>query len=151
MLRITKLTDYAIVLLTHCAGEDCPQLTARDLAIRSHLPRPTVGKVLKTLSRAGLVVASRGKKGGYCLARPAKEISIAEIIEAIEGPVALTECSVSGTCEIESSCPVRANWQKISAVVRRALENVSLELMCQVEREKEGTCASEKLVQLLGR
>ena len=148
MLRITKLTDYAIVVLTHCADED--QYTARDLADRSQLPRPTVGKVLKTLARAGLVVASRGKKGGYSLARPAKEISIAEIIEAIEGPIALTECGdpTAGQCEMEGGCPVKAHWQKISAVVRRALENVSLEVLRQPDR---GKTASEKLVQLLGR
>ncbi len=148
MLRITKLTDYAIVILTHCAGEDARQYTARDLADRSRLPRPTVGKVLKTLARAGLVVASRGTKGGYSLAKPPSQISVAEIIEAIEGPLALTECSVAqpGQCEIESCCPVRANWQRISAIVRRALESVSLEVMRQQPER-----AKETLVQLLGR
>ena len=145
MLRITKLTDYAIVLLTHVQEED--QNTANDLAARSQLPRPTVGKVLKTHARAGLVVASRGKKGGYSLAKPANEISIADIIEAIEGPIALTECG-TGMCEMESGCPVRAHWQKIGSVIRRALQNVSLEVLRQPDR---GKSASEKLVQLLGR
>jgi FeS assembly SUF system regulator len=150
MLRITKLTDYAIIVLTHVAEEDQSQATARDIADRSKLPQPTVGKVLKTLARAGLVVASRGKKGGYTLAKPAKEISIADIIEAIEGPIALTECSdpAASTCGMESCCPVRSHWQKISSVVRRALQSLSLENLRQQDR---GKSASEKLIQLLGR
>jgi FeS assembly SUF system regulator len=150
MLRITKLTDYAIVILTHCATEERAQHTTKDLADRSKLPLPTVGKVLKTLARAGLVVASRGKYGGYSLARPPEEISVAEIIEAIEGPLAITECSEpgAGRCELEGGCPVRANWQKISAIVRRSLMNVSLEVLRQPDRHKS---AAETLVQLLGR
>src|SRR5262252_6314575 len=149
MLRITKLTDYAIVILTHVADEESSQQTARDLADRSRLPLPTVGKVLKTLAKAGLLVASRGKKGGYSLAKPSSEISVAEIIEAIEGPLALTECSESaGACELMSSCPVKANWQKISAIVRKALMNVSLDVLRQKDRSKS---ASETLVQLLTR
>jgi FeS assembly SUF system regulator len=150
MLRITKLTDYAIIVLTHVAEDDRPQSTARDIADRSKLPRPTVGKVLKTLARAGLVVASRGKKGGYNLAKPAKEISIADIIEAIEGPIALTECGdpSASACEMEACCPVRAHWLKIGGVVRRALQSLSLEVLRQQDR---GKSASEKLVQLLGR
>ena len=150
MLRITKLTDYAIVILTHCADEEHAQHTTKDLADRSRLPLPTVGKVLKTLARSGLVVASRGKYGGYSLAKPPAQISIAEIIEAVEGPLAITECSEApaGRCEIESCCPVRANWQKISAIVRRALQNVSLDVLRQQDR---GKSATETLVQLLGR
>jgi FeS assembly SUF system regulator len=128
-LRITKLTDYAIVLLTWLAnGGDGDVRSAVELAAAAQLPYPTVSKVLKVLSRAGLVIALRGTQGGYRLAGPPASISVAAIIAAIEGPVALTECSAAapGLCDLEPVCPVRRNWQRINAAVRDALEGLSL-------------------------
>jgi FeS assembly SUF system regulator len=134
MIRIAKLTDYAIVLLTYVARDrDRGVHNARDLAAESHLPLPTVSKVLKSLSRGGLLVSHRGATGGYGLAKPADAISVAEIIAAMEGPVALTECSTNcpGVCEIEKVCPVRRNWRSINAVVLRSLENLTLSDMAE--------------------
>jgi FeS assembly SUF system regulator len=103
MLRMSKLTDYGLVLLTHMAQASAPEvLTAHELAAASKVPLPTVSKILKELSRAGLVVSHRGRRGGYTLARPAEQISVASVVEALEGPVALTECSVTdGNCSLE--------------------------------------------------
>jgi FeS assembly SUF system regulator len=129
MIRITKLTDYAIVLLSHMAREPEGSVrTARDLVADSKLPLPTVGKILKTLSRAGLLVSHRGARGGYTLAHPPGEISIADVLAAVEGPIALTECSSGAPdlCVLEPFCPVRSNWQKINRVVRQALERLTL-------------------------
>ena len=134
MIRIAKLTDYAIVLLTYIARDGERGVhAARDLAAESHLPVPTVSKILKCLSRGGLLVSHRGVAGGYSLAKTAGAINIAEIIAVMEGPVALTECSTTcpGLCEIERVCPVRNNWRKITDVVVRSLENVTLLDMTQ--------------------
>ena len=132
MIRMTKMTDYAIVLLTECARHaDRPIHTARDLAADSQVPLPTVGKILKLLVRQGLLVSHRGVKGGYSLARRPSKISIADIIMAMEGPIALTECisDVPGTCELERQCPVHSNWQRINDAVRTALDMITLEEM----------------------
>jgi FeS assembly SUF system regulator len=129
MIRIAKLTDYAIVLLTYVARNRKRSVhAARDLATESHLPLPTVSKILKSLSRGGLLVSHRGVAGGYSLARAPGAVNLAEIIAVMEGPVALTECSTScpGLCEIEPVCPVRNNWRKINDVVVRSLENLTL-------------------------
>jgi len=127
MLRVTKLTDYATVVLTVLAAEAGAVLSATGLAERAGLEAPTVAKVLKPLAAAGLVRAFRGASGGYRLARPAAEISLVEIVEAMEGPLAMTECSVhDGQCGIESSCGARANWRRINDVVADALRRVSL-------------------------
>ena len=134
MIRIAKLTDYAIVLLTYIARDGKRGVhAARDLAAESHLPVPTVSKILKCLSRGGLLVSHRGVAGGYSLAKDSGAINIAEIIAVMEGPVALTECSTTcpGLCEIERVCPVRNNWRKITDVVVRSLENVTLLDMTQ--------------------
>ena len=128
MLRISKLTDYGIVILAHMARDERATHNARDMASTSELPLPTVSKVLKTLGRAGLLVSHRGVNGGWSLARPPAKISVAEIITAIEGPIALTECSTScpGQCDLEPVCPVRDNWRKINRVIRNSLESLSL-------------------------
>jgi FeS assembly SUF system regulator len=132
MIRMTRLTDYGIVLLTYIARD--PELLTRnapDLASKAHLPLPTVSKILKVLARKGLLVAHRGMKGGFSLARRPEEISVAEIISALEGPIAITECSTHapGKCQLEQLCPVGSNWQKINQAVLRALENITLSEM----------------------
>ncbi|MBI4821965.1 MAG: SUF system Fe-S cluster assembly regulator [Deltaproteobacteria bacterium] len=142
MLKLGKLTDYAIVLLTYTAHDDGSEpLTARSLATRAGLPVPTVSKLLKQLGRAELLVSQRGAHGGYSLARPAGQISIAEVIAAIEGPIALTECSADRLelCEIESGCPVRSNWRLINNAVVSSLRALTLKDMTPVTPRPEQT------------
>jgi FeS assembly SUF system regulator len=130
MLRVTKLTDYATVVLTVLASDPDTVASAAGLAERAGLEAPTVAKLLKPLAQAGLVEAFRGANGGYRLARDAREISLVEIVEAMEGPLGMTECSVhAGACGIEHSCQVRANWRRINDVVADALRGVSLAQM----------------------
>lgn len=122
------MTDYAVVLATHLAAADGAH-AARDLALQTQIPEPTASKVLKKLARAGVVISQRGAKGGYALARRPEQIGINEVIEAIEGPIAVTECSDESTdsfCEYETNCGVRANWQRINHAVHRALSEISL-------------------------
>lgn len=193
MLRISKLTDYAVALCTHLAGceagpgaadssppadlhaldhvaapstqsaiqsaiqtdieamgQDAGHAPAhpaieqlalggsaaepahenvRALAAATGVPEPTVRKVLKTLVRAGIVCSVRGTHGGYALARPAGEISVAEVVIAVEGPIAVTECAseaTAGACDLEGRCSVQGPWQRISAAIRDALVNLSL-------------------------
>ena len=128
MIRLSKLADYGIVLLTYFAQGDKDILTARDLAAQSRLPLPTVAKILKALCRGGLLISQRGVNGGYALARGASDISVVDIIATIEGPIAMTECSVTapGLCEFEAACPVRSNWRRINDTVVQALAGLSL-------------------------
>ena len=130
MLRVTKLTDYATLVLTVLAARPDEVLSASELADEAGLEVPTVAKLLKPLAQAGLVDAFRGSNGGYRLARAAADISLVQIVEAMEGPLGMTECSLhDGACGIESSCGVRANWRHINDVVADALRGVSLAQM----------------------
>ena len=130
MLRVTKLTDYATVVLTALAAQSDAVLSASELAELAGLEIPTVAKVLKPLAQAGLVEGFRGAHGGYRLARPAADITLVEVVEAMEGPLGMTECSVhEGNCTIEDHCGVRANWRRINDVVVEALRSVSLAQM----------------------
>jgi len=127
MLRMAKLTDYGIVLLTQFAvRQDSSPMTAREIASAAKLPLPTVGKLLKQLSHNGLLSSHRGTKGGYTLVRPPGDITVAQIIEALEGPMALTECQAPGVCEQERFCSVKPNWLVINRTVRDALSRVTL-------------------------
>ena len=132
MLRVTKLADYGIVVMTHLAGNP-GQLSARDIAAGACLPVPMVSKILKLLSRAGILMSHRGTKGGYSLARRPESISVAEIIRALEGPIAVTECTdrVNGACDLERLCPVRSNWHRINEAIHGALKQISLAEMSQ--------------------
>jgi FeS assembly SUF system regulator len=122
-----KLTDYATVVLASLAHEPARHRAAAELAERTRLSRPTVSKVLKGLQRAGLVISSRGSQGGYRLARDPSQITAAEILDAFEGPIAITECSgASSHCGIEHLCRVGSAWQRVNAAIRRALEDVTL-------------------------
>jgi len=129
MIRMTKQTDYGFVLLSELAAEEGRVANAPDLAHETRLPLPTVAKVLKLLARAGVVRSQRGVKGGYSLARSAREITAAEIVTALEGPVALTVCidGSPGECEREDFCGVRGHWQRINQAVERALSSISLD------------------------
>lgn len=129
MFRLNKLTDYGIVLMAHVArsSEEKTPHTARSLAKATRLPLPTVGKLLRQLSDAGLLSSHRGVKGGYNLARKAATISVADIILALEGPIGFTECSVvPGLCDMERSCSIKINSQIIGDALRDALEHVML-------------------------
>jgi FeS assembly SUF system regulator len=127
MIRMSKLTDYAIVLLAHLARTS-GTLTAHELAGRSKVPLPTVSKLCKELSRAGLVLSHRGRRGGYALARAPESISVAQVVEALEGPIALTDCTSAGRdhCLIEDSCVARASWDPVSRAIHGALERLPL-------------------------
>ena len=127
MLRMTRLTDYAIMLMSYLAAHPERVMNAHEVAAGSHLRPPTVAKLLRILAREGLLVSHRGVKGGYVLARDPSEITVASVIKALEGPIALTECNdVRKACEHEPICGVRSHWQKINLVVRDALESVTL-------------------------
>jgi FeS assembly SUF system regulator len=130
MLRVTKLTDYATVVLTVLAARPGEVLSATGLAECSGLEPPTVSKLLKPLAQAGLVEGLRGAHGGYRLSRDARGITLKQIVEAIEGPLAMTECSLhDGQCGIAQHCGVRANWRLINDVVADALQAVTLAQM----------------------
>ncbi len=132
MLRVTKLADYGIVMLTHFANHPESTCNARDIARVVRLPLPVASKVLKLLSKAGLLTSQRGTKGGYTLARGPEEITIAAIIRALEGPIAVTECtSMSHDCDLELGCPVRTNWNLINQAIQSALEKITLAEMTQ--------------------
>ena len=127
MLRIAKLTDYATVLMVRLARDPARCFSAAQLADELGVPLPTVAKLLKSLLQARLLTSARGAVGGYTLAHAPHAISVADVVNAIEGPVALTECSLGkGNCSREKDCVTRANWQLISHAVRVALETVSL-------------------------
>ena len=135
MLRITKLTDYGTVILACLASSPGRVHTAAEVADRTHLGLPTVSKLLKRLHRGGLVLSSRGSHGGYQLARAAADISAAAILDVLEGPVALTECSrPHSTCEIAHSCQVGHSWQRVNSAILNSLEDVSLAQLAGLER-----------------
>jgi FeS assembly SUF system regulator len=132
MLRVTKLADYGIVLLTFFANHPENIYNARDLANNVRLPLPVVSKVLKLLSKSGLLLSQRGTKGGYCLARPPQEITVAAVIRALEGPIAVTECSdMNRDCGLQPGCPVKTNWHLINQAIHSALEKITLSQMTQ--------------------
>jgi FeS assembly SUF system regulator len=127
MLRISKLTDYGTVVLACLATAPDRRLTATEVAERTRLGLPTVSKLLKSCHRAGLLTSTRGSRGGYQLARPAAAISAAAIIDAIEGPVAITECSGNhSACDLERSCSTGNAWQRINDAIRRSLDEITL-------------------------
>jgi len=132
MLRLTKLTDYGILLLTHIAEDETRLFASNDLSNATRIPSPTVSKVLQTLLGAGLLESIRGAKGGYRLARSAAEISVREIIDCFEGDIALTECNLDeGVCDQLSVCATQNNWKRINEAVRGALDNISLKDMTE--------------------
>jgi FeS assembly SUF system regulator len=128
MLRLNRITDYAVVVLAQMAREPERLVTAPHLAQDSGMPLPTVAKVLKDLARESVLVSERGVHGGYRLAKPPAEISVLQIIRALEGPVSLTACvdGTEGLCEVESLCPMRGNWDRVNSAIRAALAGVSL-------------------------
>lgn len=131
MLRMSKLADYAFIILTQMSQEREQMWSATALAQGTTLPLPTVAKLMKLLARAGLVTAQRGAMGGYTLSRSSHEISIADIIEAVDGPISLTECAgmALGKTECDCAvkeCPIKQNWSRVNRAIRGSLEVVHL-------------------------
>ena len=128
MIRISRLTDYGIVLMRHMATHGDRVHNAAEVASEAHLPLPTVSKLLRLLAKEGLLESHRGVKGGYGLARSPHDISVGNIIKALEGPIAITTCTNDhpGDCEHEPICPVRGHWHLINLAIRQALDSVTL-------------------------
>ena len=128
MIRLSKLADYAVVMLTHMAAREGEVYTTARLAERSAVPEPTAAKILKLLVRGGVLTSQRGSGGGYELVRPASQITVSEIIVALDGPIALAAC-VDGSedhCGVETLCSMRGNWNRVNRAIRDALDNISL-------------------------
>jgi FeS assembly SUF system regulator len=133
MIRLARLTDYGIMLLTLMARDPKgPLRSARDIAARSRLPAPTVSKLLKALAQNGVLEAARGVRGGFRLAKDPEDVTVADIIAALEGPIGITECTAHpGACGVEPLCPVRTNWGRINRAVLEALRGISLAEMAR--------------------
>jgi len=127
MLKVNKLTDYATVVLISIARSHVVR-SSQHISERTGIPLPTVAKLMKNLNKAGLVRSQRGATGGYSLGRVAAEISLADVIQAVEGPIALTACADTSDqqCGIESVCPVQGRWNRVNTAVREALSQVTL-------------------------
>lgn len=149
MLRISKLTDYATVILAILAEQPERVQTATSLAEQTRIAAPTVSKLLKQLQRASLVTSTRGLHGGYQLARPATQISAAAILDALEGPVTLTDCAAGqGHCGIEETCRVGRVWQRLNLAIRRSLYEVSLAQLAGIDTTQVRLATLEREVKL---
>lgn len=128
MIRLTKFADYGMLLMGQIAACQDHALSAQTLAETSGVPAPTVSKLLGKLARAGLLDSHRGAQGGFTLARSAHDITVAEIVQAVEGPIALTDCIEHGlgACGYETHCPSRMGWSRVNAAIRDALEGITL-------------------------
>lgn len=146
MIRISKLTDYGFVVLSRFADhEPGAVVNARDLSEATGIPLPTVSKVLKMLARSRLVVAHRGVHGGYMLSRGVEEITAADVLVALEGPVAITDCGTkegAAGCDLESDCRLKGHWQVITEVVRSALSQITLAQLAIPVAEPSGSPGS---------
>jgi FeS assembly SUF system regulator len=148
MLRIGKLTDYATVILAALASDRARTLNATTLAERTGIAAPTVSKLLKQLQRAGLVNSTRGTRGGYQLARSPDDISAAGILDALEGPIALTDCSVgTGHCCLEHSCQVGRTWQRLNVAIRKSLSEISLAQLAGLDNRAPSIAIERELKQ----
>ncbi|MDJ0917461.1 MAG: SUF system Fe-S cluster assembly regulator [Woeseiaceae bacterium] len=140
MLRISKLTDYGTVVLASLVDRTDEVSSAAEIASRTGVAPPTVSKLLKLLAKAELVSSTRGANGGYRLTRAPEDISAADIVDALEGPVSITECSASDShCAYEENCDTGDAWQRINQAIRDALDDVSLKDLAK------GTCTAPKM------
>lgn len=126
------MTDYGVVVMSQINQHPGRVTTAPELAQATGLPAPTVSKLLKQLAKSRLLDSHRGVHGGYALTRALEDITAMEIIEALDGPVALTACveGADDACNVESLCPMRGGWDKVNGAVRRALTEVTLAELC---------------------
>ena len=128
MLKLNRLTDYAVVVLSRLSNDVGTVQTAGEISEGTGLPTPTVSKILKLMAGSSLIESHRGANGGYCLNRSAHAVRVSEIIEALDGPIALTAC-VDGTtdqCDVEASCPISGNWNTVNEAIKSALDRVTL-------------------------
>jgi len=147
MLRLSKLTDYATVILSFMARDNTQVHAAMEIASATGIALPTVSKILKLLVNAKVLMSTRGAKGGYALARTPDKITIAAVISALEGPIALTECSISQQgCEQASGCEIRGNWNLINTTIHNALESVTLADMIRPVRSQDPMWGQEILI-----
>lgn len=150
MFRISRITDYGIVILAHLATQmDDAAHNSREISSQTQLPYPVVSKILKSLTRAGLLDSIRGSKGGYRLARPPAQISVVQMIAALEGPVAMTECMIHpGACSQEDNCGLQGPWQRINGAVQDALEKITLADIAEPDANPRGRF--DRFVPLVG-
>lgn len=149
-MKLSRLTDYGIVLMAYMAvADETMRFSSRELSVKSQLPYPTVSKILKILHKSQLLISERGVSGGYRLSRPTREISIADIITALEGQVAITLCASDGwkECQIAHECPVKSPLQLVNTVVNNALKSLSLAEMVRVPAQK---CETKSVIIELG-
>ena len=127
MLRISKLADYATVIMVYCAKESDTPHTAKEIAQATQIKQPTVSKLLKLLAKNNLLNSQRGAQGGYTLGRQAAAINMADLIAAVDGQIALTNChSEENPCELLKRCSTKHSWQVINTAIYQALKSVSL-------------------------
>ncbi len=146
MLRISKLADYGTIIMVYLATRSAQLSNAREIAVHTHLAVPTVSKVLKRLTTAGLLSSVRGASGGYRLQRLPKDISVVDILYALDESRGLTECQLHpNTCALQDVCHVQGNWRLISHVIESTLNSVSLEALAKpsltavdIDRMKHG-------------
>ena len=133
MIRLSRLADYGLVLMGRMALQPTTVHTAVGLAEDTQLPIPTVAKLLGRLTQGNLLISHRGAKGGYQLARSPSAITVADIVVAVDGPIALTQCLEHGAqpCDVEPICPTRRGWNRLNDAVKRALSEVSLAEMSE--------------------
>ncbi|MBW7835162.1 MAG: SUF system Fe-S cluster assembly regulator [Sphingomonadales bacterium] len=129
MIRLSKLADYAVVLVSHMASDPGLRHSAADLAKLTHIPLPTVSKILGALARGGLLQSHRGLNGGFSLARAPQDVSVADVVNAVEGPIAVTHCldhgQGDGACEILATCRMAGYWQRINTAIDGALKGIT--------------------------
>ncbi|MDD3019574.1 MAG: SUF system Fe-S cluster assembly regulator [Alphaproteobacteria bacterium] len=142
MIKLSKLSDYAIVVLSCLAAERGQLQTAVMLAQQTGIPEPTVAKVLKLLSKKEIVNSVRGVKGGYSMTRIPDQVTVTELIEALEGPISITSCAdseIESDCHIAQLCPMRGNWNKVNSAVKSALDGMNLsDLLLPVSPQRKG-------------
>ncbi len=146
MIRISKLADYAVVILTIMASSDDGLMSAAKLSITSNVPEPTVSKILKMLSKGGIIESTRGIHGGYALVTDPSEITVEDIIQAIDGPVLVTACAEGANvkCNLGSACKMRGRWNEVNHAIRGALSSVSLQSI--IVGDEELDCETKKAV-----
>ena len=132
MIKLNRMTDYGVMITVHVCRGGNNISTAPSLSLTTGLPLPTVSKILKKLAKKQIITSHRGVNGGYSRRRPLSQISVAEMIEALDGPVVLTACveGAEDSCNVESLCPVSGGWNRVNKAIRNTLEEISLEELC---------------------
>lgn len=146
MIKVSRLADYAVVVLATLARQPEELLTASAVSMRTNFPEPTVAKVLKLLAKDNLVSSIRGVNGGYRLTKQATDISIADVIMAVDGPISLTTCveGNSNVCDYACHCPIKGRWDGVNLAIREALEGVMLSDMISNSAPVKISAFSEK-------